>query len=165
MGRPRAPHGTKGAFERHKREHSRVCDSCQAWKDAEKADTAPPKPKKASRNPFAGLEGVTITLPVEHRDPETRKNERQRPAKVVDVVAETLDNLRYVEDSMAAAEDAREIVALSKRKSELLRELLEYGGAEIAKKATVDPVDSMLSEAGGDSGNVTSLAGFTATKS
>lgn len=112
MGRPRAPHGTKAAYKRHLADKSRICDACQAWRDGE----TPPKP--------------VVSIP---RTPES-STEPPKPAKerlrMIDPLEETLDNLDAIKDAIAwaRAEDPSKLGPLSKRKSELIAEIIAYGG-------------------------------------
>lgn len=139
MGRPKAPHGTKGAFRRHKDLHERVCDACQKWKDGESADTA------VQTRRF----GTTKTV-----DPTT-----------IDPIQDTLENLGYVSDAMAAQEilDPLKIGPLSKRRSELLRELLDMGAISIPEKGKPAP-DALVGalEGGLTLGNVTRISAASA---
>lgn len=75
----------------------------------------------------------------------------------IDYVQETLSNLQYVEDAMADA-SADKIGPLSKRKSELLRELRDYRAEHEDEKPTIDPIQSAL-DRGVDLSNVTPIAG------
>jgi hypothetical protein len=126
MPRPRSPHGTKAAYKRHKVDGDRICDACTAWKEADLAG----KPFAASKI------GVRVTpatpIPTPERPKRPKKERRE-----VDLIVETLDNLQLVEDAMVevSQNDPARLGPLSKRRSELLEELITYGGAEIVERA------------------------------
>lgn len=112
MGRPRAPHGTKAAYKRHLVDRSRICDACQAWKD--------------------GLhpQNAVITLPAAPETPAEPPKDTKERLRQIDPLAETLDNLDTIKAAIEwAKESAQERLGpLSKRRSELIAEIIAYGG-------------------------------------
>lgn len=122
MGRPKAPCGTESAYRRHKKAGERIDDLCQGWKNADQA----------------GIELVPVAKAGAKAPKSAKRIERE-----VDFVQETLLNLQFVERAMATA-SADKIGPLSKRKSELLRELKDYKDAEGTGAPAVDPLEDDL---------------------
>lgn len=172
MGRPRAPHGTAGAFRRHKDNHEPVCPACLAWKksfDEDKRVAALPTITDEKAKRILSHYADPIAPPVADRPSKRAADEAKKRKKAlkkkakhrkIDPLHEALDNLTYVEDAMEALSagddaDPTKIAALSKRKSELIREIVEYQGG-VGDKPAVDPLQAMLS-GGVDLGNVTRI--------
>jgi hypothetical protein len=92
------------------------------------------------------------------------KLKKKSKNRVIDPLHEALDNLTYVEAAMVALSagdeaDPTKIAALSKRKSELVREIVEYQkAAEDPIIPQVDPLDAALS-GGVTLDNVTRITG------
>lgn len=148
MARPRKPHGTQAAFRAHKRENTRICDACQAWRDSRDTESAtqaaPAVAESAPKPPKAPLADRLADL---------------------DPVEETLDNLDAIKDAIAWArtEDPARLGPLSKRKSELIQELLalkasrDANDGEESKKKLGSILDA---PAGGDGDLSDNVLGF-----
>jgi hypothetical protein len=156
--------------------HEPMCAACLEWKRADTEDrrvAALPtiSDEKTQRILSHYAPPVTVTH-VEPRAPLSKKAAERAAKKaaklkkkarnrVIDPLHEALDNLTYVEDAMvtlSAGDDAdpTKIAALSKRKSELIREIVEYQKPTEAPPA-VDPLEASLAN-GASLDNVTLIA-------
>jgi hypothetical protein len=116
MGRPRAPHGTRAAYKRHIALKERVCDACEAWRLGD-------RPESAKFTPPA------VTNPADDA-PEKPKEDVKERLRKIDPLEETLDNLDTIKAAIDwAKNNAQERLGpLSKRRSELIAEIISYGG-------------------------------------
>ena len=128
MARPRKPHGTPAAYRAHKRENTRICDACQAYRDGRDVE-----------NPLKAAKSEPPATPKAPKTPSGRSKRR------IDPLAETFDNLDTVQAALdvALADDIARVLALSKRKSELIAEITALGGV-IEAEAPEKKLDALI---------------------
>lgn len=144
MPRELAKCGTRAAYNRHIRRGEPVDEACREANAAYQRGKSGRAQDAERSAPIVALPGGSVEMPV-------------APAGDVDARAELLANMALVKKAMEAIVDAdpMKIVALSKRHSELVEQLVKVGGERPASgerdAGGGDPFDGIFAGAAGRS--------------